>query len=114
MAERLLIHSRTVEGHLQRLSRRIGVHSPRDAQAFLAGRAADTHQRSARAHVAALDELTTREIEVLGLVARGMTNQQIADELVISLHTAIRHVANILGKTGAANRTEAAHLAART
>ncbi|MBK9343600.1 MAG: AAA family ATPase [Dehalococcoidia bacterium] len=114
IAERLLIHSRTVEGHLQRLSRRIGVHSPRDAQAFLAGRAADTHQRSARAHGAALDELTAREIEVLGLVARGMTNQQIADELVISLHTAIRHVANILGKTGAANRTEAAHLAART
>lgn len=56
-----------------------------------------------------LDEpLTARELEVLRLVAIGLSNQAIADRLVISLHTAKRHVANILEKLGAASRTEAA------
>ena len=45
---------------------------------------------------------------MLHLVAQGRSNQQIADELVISLNTARKHVANILDKTGTANRTEAA------
>lgn len=52
--------------------------------------------------------LTLREVEVLRLVAAGLSNQAIADRLVISLHTAKRHVANILEKLGAASRTEAA------
>jgi DNA-binding CsgD family transcriptional regulator len=51
--------------------------------------------------------LSDREIEVLRLVAAGRSNQQIADELVISLNTVRRHVSNIFDKTGAANRTEA-------
>ncbi len=55
--------------------------------------------------------LTNREIEVLRLVASGRTNQQIADDLVIALTTAAKHVANILAKTGSANRTEAATFA---
>jgi LuxR family maltose regulon positive regulatory protein len=56
-----------------------------------------------------LDEaLTGREVEVLALLAAGLSNQAIADRLVISLHTAKRHVANILEKLGAASRTEAA------
>ena len=54
------------------------------------------------------DGLTEREVEVLGLLAAGSTNQQIADDLVIAPSTAAKHVANILGKTGSANRTEAA------
>jgi ATP/maltotriose-dependent transcriptional regulator MalT len=54
------------------------------------------------------DHLSQRELEVLRLVAAGNSNQQIADELVISLNTARKHVANILDKTGTANRTEAA------
>jgi len=45
---------------------------------------------------------------VLRLVAAGKSNPQIAGELVISLNTVQRHVSNILGKTGLANRTEAA------
>ncbi|MBI5946983.1 MAG: AAA family ATPase [Chloroflexi bacterium] len=57
--------------------------------------------------------LSTREVEVLRLVARGRTNQQIADELVIALNTVARHVSNIFDKTGAANRAEAATYAAR-
>jgi pimeloyl-ACP methyl ester carboxylesterase/DNA-binding CsgD family transcriptional regulator len=51
--------------------------------------------------------LSTREVEVLRLLAQGKSNQQIADELVISVNTVIRHVANIFDKTGAANRAQA-------
>jgi LuxR family maltose regulon positive regulatory protein len=54
------------------------------------------------------EPLTAREIEVLALLAAGHSNQAIAERLVISLHTAKRHVANILEKLGAASRTEAA------
>jgi ATP/maltotriose-dependent transcriptional regulator MalT len=52
--------------------------------------------------------LSTRELEVLRLVAGGRSNRQIADELVLSVNTVARHVANILSKAGVANRTEAA------
>ena len=51
--------------------------------------------------------LSARELEVLRLVAAGRSNQQIADELVISLNTVRRHVSNVFDKTGVANRTEA-------
>ena len=54
------------------------------------------------------DGLTSREVEVLRLLAAGSSNQQIADQLVIALNTVRTHVANILGKTGSSNRTEAA------
>ena len=57
--------------------------------------------------------LTRRELEVLALVAAGRTNRQIAQELFISESTAGVHVSNILGKLGAAGRTEAAGIAIR-
>ena len=57
--------------------------------------------------------LSAREVEVLRLIAAGRSNQQIANELYISLNTVARHVAHILDKTGAANRTEAAAYAFR-
>ena len=57
--------------------------------------------------------MTAREREVLGLVARGRTNRQIADELFITENTAGVHVSNILGKLGVATRTEAAAVAVR-
>lgn len=53
------------------------------------------------------DALTAREREVLSLLARGASNQAIAAALVISLPTAKTHVARILGKLDASNRTEA-------
>ena len=55
--------------------------------------------------------LSGRELEVLGLVAEGLTNRQIAERLVISEHTAIRHVANVFRKLGASNRAAAVRLA---
>ena len=59
------------------------------------------------------DGLTRREVEVLGLVAQGKINQEVADELVISLRTVAHHVTSILSKSGTSNRTEAASYAAR-
>ena len=58
--------------------------------------------------------LSRREHEVLRLVAAGFTNQQIASALYISRKTAEHHVSSILGKLGAATRTEAASLALRS
>jgi DNA-binding NarL/FixJ family response regulator len=60
-----------------------------------------------------VDSLTDREREVLVLVAQGLSNQQIADSLVISERTARTHVSNILGKLGVVSRTQAALLAIR-
>jgi pimeloyl-ACP methyl ester carboxylesterase/DNA-binding CsgD family transcriptional regulator len=57
--------------------------------------------------------LSLREVEVLRLVAAGRSNQQIAQELVISENTVKRHVSNILDKIDAANRAEATAFAAR-
>lgn len=59
------------------------------------------------------DPLTEREVEVLKLVARGLTNQEIAEELVISERTVGNHIGNILGKLHLANRTQAALYALR-
>jgi DNA-binding CsgD family transcriptional regulator len=58
-------------------------------------------------------ELTAREREVLGCLAEGMANKQIARALGISVRTVTVHVSNLLRKTGAASRTEAALLAIR-
>jgi pimeloyl-ACP methyl ester carboxylesterase/DNA-binding CsgD family transcriptional regulator len=57
--------------------------------------------------------LTSRETEVLRLVATGMSNREIADSLVLSEHTVHRHVANILRKLAHSSRTAAATHAAR-
>jgi DNA-binding CsgD family transcriptional regulator/tetratricopeptide (TPR) repeat protein len=57
--------------------------------------------------------LTPREAEVLALIARGYTNREIADALVISTKTASAHVSHILRKLGASNRLEAATIAHR-
>ena len=55
--------------------------------------------------------LTQRQLEVLGLIVEGATNQEIADRLVLSLRTAEHHVADILGKLDATTRREAARRA---
>ena len=59
-------------------------------------------------------DLTAREREVLGCLAEGMANKQIARTLGISVRTVTVHVSNLLRKTGAASRTEAALWALRS
>jgi LuxR family maltose regulon positive regulatory protein len=54
-----------------------------------------------------IDPLTSRELEVLQMLAAGKSNQAIARELVVTLDTVKKHVSHLLGKLGAANRTEA-------
>ena len=53
------------------------------------------------------EPLTIREVEVLGLIAAGMRNQEIANHLFISLSTVKRHIANAYSKLGVIHRTEA-------
>lgn len=54
------------------------------------------------------EPLTAREVDVLRLIARGLTNQEIAENLVISVATVYTHVSNILAKLHLASRTQAA------
>lgn len=60
-----------------------------------------------------LDPLSDRELEVLDLVAEGLSNKLIAHRLNISEHTVKTHVASIFGKLGASSRTEAVSQAIR-
>src|ERR671934_34859 len=54
-----------------------------------------------------VEPLSSREVEVLRLLATGKQNQEIADELVVALSTVKKHVTHIFDKLGATNRTEA-------
>jgi ATP/maltotriose-dependent transcriptional regulator MalT len=75
------------------------------------------HTTNATPHPQVIDGplagLSRRELEVLGLVAEGLTNRDIAERLVLSEHTVNRHVANILRKLGLTSRAAAASLAGR-
>jgi NarL family two-component system response regulator LiaR len=85
--------------------------SPRAAEVVL-GRirtAAPAPQRD----TAALEQLSEREIDVLRLIANGMENAEIAQELNISPRTAKNHVSNILAKLGLPSRVQAAVYAVR-
>lgn len=59
------------------------------------------------------EALTSRELEVLRLIGDGMTNQEIADRLFITIKTVKTHVSNIFGKLGVEDRTQAAIYAHR-
>ncbi|MBK9231635.1 MAG: response regulator transcription factor [Anaerolineae bacterium] len=66
-----------------------------------------------RSHVALLEELTPRELDVLRCLAEGLPNKEIARQLAISEHTVKFHVNAILSKLGAQGRTEAVVRATR-
>jgi DNA-binding CsgD family transcriptional regulator len=80
------------------------------AQLEALAHAAAAHQGK---HADYPDGLSARELEVLRLIAEGITNQSIATELYISEKTVHSHVSSILAKTGCANRAEAASYAVR-
>ena len=56
---------------------------------------------------AAMDELTERELEVLRMAAKGLSNREIAQELTISVRTVQTHLTNVFNKMGVGSRTEA-------
>ncbi|HZC99322.1 MAG TPA: LuxR C-terminal-related transcriptional regulator [Actinomycetes bacterium] len=64
-------------------------------------------ERAAAAATGLIEPLTRREFEVLGFIAAGRPNQEIADQLVVTLETVKKHTSHIFDKLGAANRTEA-------
>jgi DNA-binding CsgD family transcriptional regulator len=68
---------------------------------------------SASAEPSRPDGLSGREVEVLRLVAAGLSNRAIGERLLISQNTAANHIRSILQKTGSANRAEATAYAAR-
>jgi len=63
--------------------------------------------RTFPSHPAYPDGLSAREVEVLRLVAGGRSNKQIADELVLSVRTVERHIANVYAKIGASTKAQA-------
>jgi DNA-binding NarL/FixJ family response regulator len=89
--------ARPLQGHLETMARRLRVRL---------GATRATATTSERAY-----GLTKREQEVLGEVAAGHTNREVAENLFISESTAGVHVSNILGKLGVSSRTEAARVA---
>ncbi len=91
-------------GEASALADRIGMHA-------LHARFAALGPRS-RA-VSLPDGLSPREVDILRLLSRGLSNRELGKELLISQHTVANHVRSILRKTGCANRTEAASYAFR-
>jgi predicted ATPase/DNA-binding CsgD family transcriptional regulator len=91
--------------------------TPDEAVAFAvrpsAASTAQTHSDQPYISAASASPLTPREREIAALIARGLSNRGIADELVISPATAARHVANILTKLGFTSRAQIAAWAVR-
>jgi DNA-binding NarL/FixJ family response regulator len=86
---------------------------PGYARGLLTRMREDLSEVAQAASQARRSRLTPREIEVLRLLAQGLTNSQVAAQLVISRRTASTHVENILAKLEVAGRLQAAMLASR-
>jgi NarL family two-component system response regulator LiaR len=89
------------------------IRATRSGQATLAKAATQALVQHPGNTPAFVEDLTPRQREVLTLVVAGMSNQEIADRLVVSLATVRFHVSTILAKLNAANRAEAAALAVK-
>ena len=97
-----------LQAALQAVAAGLIVMHPAEVSAFL-----PTPTSSATEIVPLVEPLTKREREVLQMLATGLGNKEIAARLVISDNTAKFHVASILGKLGAATRTEAVAIGIR-
>jgi len=106
-AARIALAERAGRGAAARLRRAAPI-AQRLGASPLAAQIADLIRRAGSDGDADDPGLTSRELEVLRLVATGQSNREIAAALVISPKTASVHVSNILAKLGAATRTEAA------
>jgi len=81
--------------------------------ADVTGKLAERVRTRAQTEETPLDQLTSRELEVLGMLAEGLGNRQIADRLGLSDHTIKFHISSILDKLDASTRTEAVTTALR-
>jgi len=84
----------------------LAVFDPRVQATLLAAATAPPRQESA-APGPAPDDLTPREVEILGMIARGLTNPEIAATLYLSNHTIKTHISRIFAKTGSRDRAAA-------
>jgi DNA-binding NarL/FixJ family response regulator len=90
---------------LQAASRGLTVFDPRVQATLLA--AASAPAKTDTAPAPAPDGLTQREVEILGMIARGLTNPEIAAKLFLSNHTIKTHINRIFAKTGSRDRAAA-------
>jgi DNA-binding NarL/FixJ family response regulator len=91
---------------LQAAARGLTVFDPRVHATLLAATAAPAKPEPARP-APTPDGLTQREVEILGLIARGLTNSEIAAKLFLSNHTIKTHINRIFAKTGSRDRAAA-------
>ena len=71
------------------------------------GRRFDSQRRSKKLERPPESELTPKELEVLGAVVEGLSNQQVADHLIVSVRTIKTHLQSVYGKLGVQRRTQA-------
>ena len=111
LAEALATHDRAAAGLEHALTARSTFE---ELGAKAAARQADklVGQLGGRSDAAKRAGLTGREVEVLSLVAEGLSNRQIAERLVVSEHTVHRHLANVYTRLGVSSRAAAVALAA--
>ncbi|MEV4540442.1 LuxR C-terminal-related transcriptional regulator [Micromonospora echinaurantiaca] len=100
-------------GNPYALTELLAAHAGQEPAALLRSPVAPASRAPAEPLAGGEVELTSRELEVLGCLVAGMSNKQVARELGISVRTVTVHVSNLLRKTGAASRTEAAIWAVR-
>ncbi len=104
-AMRKLLRDALATGMAQSYTRRLL--SAFDGSARVDSGAATAARKNTNGSAVLPEHLTLREREILRLIAAGIKNQDIADQLFISLHTVKRHIANAYGKLGVSERREA-------